>query len=76
MKKIISCCGANCLECEYYPEQCEGCPDIKGKKKWMKYTGEPICNINNCCIEQKKNEHCGKCSLLRLDTEPSKNEEK
>jgi hypothetical protein len=64
MSKIISCCGVVCSECERYPENCKGCPAIKGKVFWLEYTGENICPVYSCCMLEKKYEHCGKCALL------------
>lgn len=64
MDKIISCCGVICTDCEHYPKECKGCPDIKGKAYWLEYTGEDICDIYNCCVNEKKFLHCGNCKEL------------
>lgn len=61
MDRNISCCGVVCPECEYFGESCDGCNEIKGKVFWLEYTGETVCSIYECCIEQKGLEHCGKC---------------
>jgi len=60
--KIISCCGVVCSDCEYYPNDCKGCPEIKGNVFWLQYTSEEICSIYQCCINEKQYSHCGKCS--------------
>jgi len=62
MEKIISCCGVVCSECEYFPNNCKGCPEIKGNVYWLKHTGENICSIYQCCVNEKQFPHCGMCS--------------
>lgn len=64
MEKIISCCGVICSDCKSFPNECKGCPEIKGQVYWLEYTGENICDIYDCCINQKKFPHCGKCHSL------------
>lgn len=64
MEKIISCCGVVCSECPSFPKDCKGCPEIKGKAYWLQYTGEDICALYDCCVNQKKMSHCGKCESL------------
>jgi len=63
-KRIISCCGVICSECESYPKECKGCPEIEGNVYWLEYMGGTICDIYNCCVNQKKYAHCGQCSEL------------
>lgn len=63
-EKIISCCGVICSDCQYYPGNCSGCPAIEGKAFWLQFTGSDVCDIYNCCINQKQLSHCGKCSEL------------
>lgn len=78
MDTVISCCGVACSQCQYYPEDCKGCPTIKGKAFWLEYTNEEICSIYDCCVNQKKLSHCGKCDKLpcnRYDgSDPTKTE--
>lgn len=64
MDKIVSCCGVVCSECESFPENCKGCPEIKGIVYWLQYTGGAICGIYDCCINIKGLEHCGRCRSL------------
>lgn len=64
MEKIFSCCGVICSECTSYPETCKGCPKEKGKAYWLEYTGEDVCSIYQCCVNEKKHAHCGKCTKL------------
>lgn len=62
MEKIVSCCGVVCTDCEYYPEECKGCPAIEGKAFWLQFTGEDICPIYACCVQQNMLFHCGLCT--------------
>lgn len=62
-RSVISCCGVICSECEAYPKECKGCPEIEGKVYWLEYIGGTICDIYDCCIK-KKYAHCGQCSEL------------
>lgn len=64
MEKILSCCGMICSDCEYYPTDCPGCSEIKGKAFWLEYTGEDCCEIYNCCINKKGYQNCGQCDKL------------
>lgn len=64
MEKKISCCGMICSEGEHYPSDCQGCREIKGKVFWLEYTGESCCDIYECCINQRRYEHCGQCEEL------------
>lgn len=67
MKKRLGCCGVFCEECRHYPSECKGCTEIKGSVFWMKYAGENICDIYDCCINKKKYVHCGKCEEFPCD---------
>ena len=64
MKKEMSCCGTYCSECEYYPDECAGCEEIKGKVFWLSYTGGEVCAIYDHCKNVKKYAHCGMCEEL------------
>lgn len=64
MERIISCCGVECSNCNYYPNECTGCPTIKGKPYWIQYTGDSICDIYDCCINKNVFVHCGQCKNL------------
>ena len=63
-KTVLSCCGVVCSKCDYYPNDCLGCPKIQGKPFWLQYTGESVCSIYHCCVEQKKQANCGACPNL------------
>ena len=79
MEKKMSCCGTVCSDCEYYPADCRGCREIKGKVFWLEYTGESCCDIYECCINKRKYGHCSQCEELpcsRYDREdPTKTKE-
>lgn len=64
MERMMSCCGVFCSECEYYPSQCKGCEEIRGKVFWGEYIGQTICEKYDCCVNQKKLPNCGKCGEL------------
>ena len=64
MSEIISCCGVVCSACQYYPTDCAGCPAIEGKAFWLQYTGGNVCEIYQCCVEEKGLAHCGLCPEL------------
>jgi hypothetical protein len=79
MKKTFACCGVDCAGCHLYPEQCAGCAAIEGKVYWLAYTGEAACSIYECCVNQKKLQHCGLCDKLPCENyqrdDPSKSPE-
>ena len=54
-------CGLICAECEFLGEQCKGCGIVKGKPFWTAEMPTGICPFYDCCINQKKLEHCGLC---------------
>jgi hypothetical protein len=58
----ISCCGTLCKKCTEYHKGCAGCRETEGKPGWVFEMGLKQCNFFTCCIEEKKLEHCGKCS--------------
>lgn len=64
MPGTLGPCGTDCAQCGYYLRECAGCAEIRGKVFWLSYTGEPVCDIYDCCINQKKLNHCGGCSQL------------
>lgn len=63
MKKIVSCCGTNCTVCTYYPKDCPGCPEIRGRAFWLSHTGGSVCDIYACCL-RRGYAHCGHCPDL------------
>lgn len=80
MKDIVSCCGIVCSKCSYYPDDCPGCTTIKGKAFWLQFTGGDICSIYDCCINQNRYSHCGKCTHFPCEhflhaSDPTKSKE-
>lgn len=54
VEKEFSPCGALCAECGQYGSDCSGCADIKGKVYWLEYTGQSVCAVYDCCVNNKK----------------------
>ena len=57
-------CGLYCGGCEFLGKQCQGCGSVKGKPFWTAQVPAGICPIYDCCMNQKKLEHCGLCDEL------------
>lgn len=64
VEKEFSPCGALCAECGQYGSDCSGCADIKGKVYWLEYTGQSVCAVYDCCVNNKKLKYCGTCPNL------------
>ena len=60
---ILSVCGLRCDQCNFFPEDCAGCPEMQGKPFWTRGTPEKACGIYLCVSDKKKNS-CGECSEL------------
>lgn len=60
---MITKCGCDCSECNFYQKECNGCQEISGKVFWTEYIHEDTCPIFKCC-EGKKVENCGGCSEI------------
>jgi hypothetical protein len=79
-KKIETVCGYPCSDCPHLEKECPGCPKTKGKPFWTAFVGIDQCAIYNCCTNDKKLPHCGKCPDLmcerfnRLKEDPNMNE--
>ena len=78
--RTMSVCGVQCDACEHYPDICLGCKALEGKPYWLQYVEDrDVCDIYECCINQRKYEHCGQCEELpcsRYDREdPMKTKE-
>ena len=61
-KALAPVCGLYCGSCEYFEKPCQGCGNVKGKPFWTAQMKDKICSLYNCCINQKKLEHCGLCN--------------
>ena len=74
----LSCCGAECTECEFYGTMCKGCNTSLGKV-FHAPEGQ-ACPIYECTINQKKLKGCGACSnvpceIWKKTKDPSFSEE-
>ena len=67
VEKEFSPCGALCAECGQYGSDCSGCADIKGKVYWLEYTGQSVCAVYDCCVNNKKLKNCGACPNLHCN---------
>ena len=62
---IISACGLDCDECQFYNKECNGCFSMKGKPFWtVEATTAGICPLFDCSINKKRFENCGECFEL------------
>lgn len=57
-------CGAVCAECTLFPSECAGCFNIKGKVHWLQYTGQDVCAVYDCCVNDKRQLNCARCEYL------------
>ncbi len=76
--KPLSCCGTECIKCEYYGNMCRGCNESLGKVFFMP-EGQ-ACPIYECTINRKKLKGCGECcdvpcDIWRSTKDPSYSEE-
>jgi hypothetical protein len=54
-------CGIYCGDCQFLGKNCEGCGKALGKPFWTEQMPSGICPLYDCCVNQKKLEHCGLC---------------
>lgn len=66
-KKIQTVCGYSCSDCEHHTKECPGCIKTKGKPFWTAYIGIDRCAIYDCCTNDRKYPHCGKCPDMLCD---------
>jgi hypothetical protein len=62
--KLAGPCGVYCGGCEYLEVRCSGCGGVEGKPFWTVEMETPVCLLYNCCVVEKKIEHCGLCDEL------------
>lgn len=60
-------CGVVCAECARYPKECGGCRKIEGVVHWTQYTGDAVCKIYDCVVNNKKTKTCAACEMLPCD---------
>lgn len=63
---IVSVCGQECDQCNFFPEDCAGCPEMSGKPFWAKGLPDNICGIYRC-VEKKELGNCGQCDEIPCD---------
>ena len=66
-KKIQTVCGYSCTGCDHYTRECRGCEPTKGKPFWTVYVGADCCPVYDCCVNERKLPHCGKCPDLMCE---------
>jgi hypothetical protein len=60
-KKIQTVSGYSCSDCEHHNKECPGCAKTNGTPFWTAYVGSNRCAIYDCCTNEMKFPHCGKC---------------
>lgn len=63
-KKIETVCGYSCSDCDHLGKKCRGCGKTHGKPFWTAFAGVDCCPIYDCCVNERKLLHCGKCPDL------------
>lgn len=58
----LSCCGMECVKCEYYKHLCSGCNEACGKV-FHAPSGKP-CPIYGCSVQKKVFTNCSQCGQL------------
>jgi hypothetical protein len=62
---LVSPCGIICDECPFYNNSCNGCKNLNGKVFWSEnFTGNGVCPMYDCAVNDKKLSNCGKCKEL------------
>jgi hypothetical protein len=65
--KIQTVCGSSCSDCDHLKKECPGCGATKGKPFWTAYVGVDCCPVYDCCVNDRKLPHCGKCPDLMCE---------
>jgi hypothetical protein len=79
-KKIETVCGYSCSTCDHHGKECPGCGETEGKPFWTAFIGIDRCAIYECCTNDRKLPHCGKCPDMmcerfnRLREDPDMND--
>ena len=61
---LAAVCGLYCGTCEYFEGQCGGCGHVQGRPFWTKGIDIDVCQLYDCCVNNKHLEHCGLCADL------------
>lgn len=63
-ERIENVCGYSCSDCDHHGNACRGCEPTGGKPFWTDFVAVDICPVYDCCINERKLPHCGKCPDL------------
>jgi hypothetical protein len=79
-RKIKTVCGYSCSGCDHHGKECPGCEATKGKPFWTANVSVECCPVYDCCVNERKLPHCGKCPDLICERftrfkDPAMNEE-
>jgi hypothetical protein len=66
-QKIQTVCGYSCSDCDHLGNECPGCKKTGGKPFWTAFIGIDRCAIYDCCTNERKFPHCGKCPDLMCE---------
>ncbi len=61
---LLTACGMNCSECDFFQKYCEGCSYVKGHPFWVLEVPSGRCDIFYCCVNEKRYRNCGECEDL------------
>lgn len=62
---MLAPCGMNCeTDCTYFPADCAGCHTIRGVVFWTEFVDATVCDIYDCCVNERHLPHCGHCPEL------------
>jgi hypothetical protein len=63
-KRIQTVCGYSCSDCDHHRKECAGCAKTGGKPFWTQFVNAAVCPVYDCCVNDRKLPHCGKCPEL------------
>jgi hypothetical protein len=66
-KPIETVCGYSCSACDHHKKECPGCEKTRGKPFWTAFVDADICPVYDCCKNERKLPHCGKCPDLMCE---------
>lgn len=63
-KKTETVCGYSCSDCDHKGNECRGCVRTMGSPFWTHFAGIETCPVYDCCVNDRKLPHCGRCPDL------------
>ena len=66
--KLAAPCGIYCGDCHFLGDKCSGCTDVQGKPFYLEQFGMEVCQMYDCSVNRKGQEHCGYCDELPCET--------